>query len=169
MKQILLAVIFMPILLPTAFGQAQRTPEVPTSNNPLAATSRQAELLSTITRLDSKLFDAFNSRNLEAMKKIFADDVEFYQDNQGVSDYNGVIDSLKNLFEQSKSNGMRRELVKGSLEVYPIKGYGAIQVGQHRFCHMEQGREDCGTFKFVHIWRQKEREWKITRVVSYGH
>lgn len=168
MKQILLTAIFLLAVLPSAFGQTKSTPTTPPSNN-TAATYSPAELLSIITRLDSKLFDAFNHRDLEALKTMFADDAEFYQDNQGVSNYNQVIEDLKTLFEQSKGNGLRRELVKGSLEVYPMKGYGAIQVGQHRFCHLEEGREDCGTFKFVHIWRQKDGEWKITRVVSYGH
>jgi hypothetical protein len=30
-------------------------------------------------------------------------------------------------------------LVPGSLEVYPIPGYGAMQIGAHTFCHIEDG------------------------------
>lgn len=64
---------------------------------------------------------------------------------------------------------MTRTLVEGSLEVYPVKDYGAIQIGSHTFCHMENGQEDCGTFKFVHLWRKENDSWKLTRVISYGH
>jgi hypothetical protein len=44
---------------------------------------------------------------------------------------------------------IRRDLVKESLEIYPIKDYGAIEIGVHRFCHKEHGQEECGSFKFV--------------------
>jgi hypothetical protein len=64
---------------------------------------------------------------------------------------------------------IRRELVPGSLEVFPIKNYGAMQVGRHRFCHVENGKEECGTFSFVHVWRRTDRGWQIARAISYGH
>jgi len=44
-----------------------------------------------------------------------------------------------------------------------------MQVAAHKFCHTENGKPDCGTFKFVHIWKQTPKGWKIARVVSYGH
>jgi hypothetical protein len=62
-----------------------------------------------------------------------------------------------------------RDLVPGSVEVYPIHGYGAIEVGAHRFCHEEGGRDDCGSFRFLDIWQQTNGAWKVTRVVSYDH
>ncbi|MDW7694560.1 family 43 glycosylhydrolase [Flammeovirgaceae bacterium SG7u.111] len=33
----------------------------------------------------------------------------------------------------------------------------------------EKGKMDCGTFKFVHIWKKVGETWELTRVVSYGH
>ena len=68
-----------------------------------------------------------------------------------------------------QNNQLKRELVKGSLEVYPIPGYGAMEIGAHTFCHIENGKQECGTFKFVHIWQKNKEGWQITRVVSYGH
>jgi len=59
--------------------------------------------------------------------------------------------------------------VPGSLEVYPIKNYGAIEVGSHRFCHDENGRTECGTFKFLHVWRKTGTTWRLSRIVSYAH
>lgn len=47
------------------------------------------------------------------------------------------------------------DLVPGSMEVYPIKDYGAIETGLHRFCHEDNGKQDCGTFKFLPAWQKK--------------
>lgn len=124
-------------------------------------------LYNEIAHMDSLLFDAFNNRDIEKFKTLFTTDLEFYHDKAGLTGYDQSIESLKNTAAQN--NGLRRELVKGSLEVYPIKDYGAIQIGAHTFCHPENGKMDCGTFKFVHIWKKTGNEWKITRVVSYDH
>lgn len=129
--------------------------------------SESRELFETIVRMDAKLFDAFNAHNLDAMMAMFADDLEFYQDNDGVSNYQ----QSKNDFTKMLAGvpDIRRELVKNSLEVYPIKDYGAIEIGIHRFCHKEDGKDECGSFKFVHVWRKTGDSWKISRIISYGH
>lgn len=124
-------------------------------------------LYKEIAQLDSVLFNAFNTRAVEKFKSFFAEDLEFYHDKGGLTNYEHTINFMK---ETAKNNnGLTRDLVKGSLEVYPIPGYGAMEIGAHRFCHLENGKQDCGTFKFVHIWQKKNGEWKITRVVSYDH
>ena len=129
--------------------------------------ANSSSLYKEIAHMDSVLFNAFNNRDIEKFKTLFTTDLEFYHDKGGLTDYNYAIQSLKNTTAQN--NGLRRELVKGSLEVYPIKDYGAIQIGAHTFCHPENGRMDCGTFKFVHVWKKINSEWKITRVISYDH
>ncbi|WP_419148285.1 hypothetical protein [Pseudoalteromonas 'SMAR'] len=64
---------------------------------------------------------------------------------------------------------MTRTLIPESLTVYPIKDFGALQMGEHRFCHLVNGKNDCGTFRFTHIWRRNQAGWKLHRVISYGH
>lgn len=125
------------------------------------------ELYDTILHMDSVLFNAFNAHDVDKIKPLFAEDLEFYHDQGGLSFYQENIKSLKNNFNQN--NGLNRKLVPGSMEVYPIKDYGAVQTGMHRFCHMENGKEECGTFKFIHLWQRKDGNWKITRVISYDH
>ena len=120
-----------------------------------------------IAAADSALFAAFNKRDLTQFRSFFARDLEFYQDNEGVENYAQTMKDFGQMFGQTAP--IRRELLPGSLEVYPIRNYGAIEVGRHQFCHVENGRDDCGTFKFVHIWRRTKTGWKIARVVSYGH
>ena len=59
--------------------------------------------------------------------------------------------------------------VPGSIEVYPVKDYGAIQTGLHNFSHVENGKPQAATFKFLHIWRKRNGAWKITRLITYDH
>ena len=60
-----------------------------------------------------------------------------------------------------------RELVKGSIEVYPIKDFGAIEIGLHKF---HNNQEPVGTLskvgRFLILWENKNNDWKIKRVVS---
>jgi hypothetical protein len=128
-------------------------------------------LYNEIAHMDSVLFDAFNTQNIEKMKTLFTPDLEWFQDNGGLLDYKTVLGNFNNMFENFKklNTPIRRDLVQGSLEVHPIKDYGAIHIGKHTFCHWEGGKNDCGTFKFLMIWQKKEGVWKISRVVSYDH
>ena len=96
------------------------------------------ELYKEIAHMDSVLFNAFNNHDMETFKNLFTTDLEFYHDKGGLTDYTYTINSFKNTIAQN--NGLRRELVTGSLEVYPIKDYGAIQIGTHTFCHLENGK-----------------------------
>lgn len=125
------------------------------------------ELYDEIRRMDSVLSDAFDTHDINKLKALFTEDLEFYQDNEGLVRYEQTVRDFESLFAQG--NQMRRKLVEGSLEVYPIKDYGAVEMGAHQFCHVENGKDECGTFRFVHLWRRGDGAWKISRVVSYAH
>jgi hypothetical protein len=124
-------------------------------------------LFQTIASLDTALFDAFNHCDLEKYGSLLADDLEFYHDKDGLSR------SRQTAVEQIKKNicgKVRRELVPGTLEVYPVKGYGAVAMGVHRFYH--PGRDNIetpGEAKFVILWQKKDGAWKMTRAISYDH
>jgi hypothetical protein len=132
-----------------------------------AQQQKSDSIYSEIAHMDSVLFNAFNSRDIETFQKLFTTDLEFYHDKGGLTGYAYTIQSLKNT--TARNDGLRRELVPGSLEIYAIPDYGAMEIGAHTFCHLENGKQDCGTFKFVHIWKKTGKEWKIARVVSYDH
>jgi hypothetical protein len=130
------------------------------------ATSSE-DLFKTISSMDSIVFQAFNTQNMPKFKSLFTDDLEWYQDNGGLIPYDIVFETFdKNFHNESK---LTREIVKGSLEVHPIKDYGAIEIGVHKFRHLENGKEIVGTFKFVMIWKKTSEGWKISRVISYDH
>lgn len=133
----------------------------------LQSTATEKSLYDQIFSLDSTLFAAFNNRDVETFKSFFNESLEFYHDESGFTGYEHTVDFMKSTV--ANNSQLKRELVKEKLEVYPVPGYGAMQIGEHRFCHLENGKQECATFKFVHIWQQEEGKWKITRVVSYGH
>jgi len=125
------------------------------------------ELYKEIEQADSMLFQAFNKQDMITFKAMFTEDLEWFQDNGGLIPYKTVFENFGNTFKNE--NKLSRELVKGSLEVYPIKDYGAIQIGRHQFEHMENGKLEIGTFKFLMIWQKKDGLWRISRVISYDH
>ena len=144
---------------------AQGTPAAATPVEAIPADA--AELRELVAGLDRKMFDAYNAHDVDGLMAWFAEDLEFYHDNGGLLDFQQVKAGFTSVFANNKD--IRRELVDGSLEVYPIKGFGAIEIGAHRFCHTENGKPDCGTFRFLQIWRFRDGAWKVAREVSYGH
>lgn len=126
----------------------------------------QQQLFETLAALDAAMFDTYNQCDLTKNRAFFADDVEFYHDQAGLTiGADTLIVQLKN----NICGKTRRELVPGSLEVHRLKGYGAVQMGVHRFFSPIGASEPTGEAKFIHIWRHKDGAWKITRVISYGH
>ena len=138
-------------------------------NQPKQLSPVSKELYDTIAHMDSIMFDAFNAHDLGKLKVTFSEDLEFYHDKGGLAGYEQSMKNFKSMFEKNQQTGLRRDLVKGSLEVYPIKDYGAVEICLHRFCHTENGKDDCGTFKNVMVWQKKDGKWKVTRVISYDH
>jgi hypothetical protein len=99
------------------------------------------------------------------MGSMVADDLEFYHDQTGLSvGKQSLIDAVKN----NICGKVQRELIAGSLEVYPLKGYGAVEIGVHRFTH-PRDPNNVGEAKFVQLWQLKDGSWKLTRVISFNH
>ena len=117
----------------------------------LESIQSQAELDKAITALDAALFDSYNRCDLEKFATFFVDDVEFYHDQGGVTlGKEKLTDSVK----ENICGRVTRELVPGTLQVYTMKGYGAVEMGVHRF--HPPGHEDTeavGEGKFIHLWQ----------------
>lgn len=126
------------------------------------------ELHRTIASLDTALFDAYNTCQPEKFASFLADDLEFYHDQTGLSrGAQSTVDAIK----KNICGKVRRDLVAGTLKVYPLNNYGAVQVGIHRFCDPKLGKcgEGSGEARFVHLWQNKDGAWKLTRIISYDH
>jgi ketosteroid isomerase-like protein len=141
-------------------AEAQTVPSLESIQSP-------AELDQAIAALDASLFDAYNRCDLDKFASFFVDDVEFYHDQGGVT--LGKV-ALTDAIKKNICGKVTRELVPGTLQVYPMKGYGAVEMGVHRFHHPgHDDAEGVGEGKFVHLWQYKDGAWKITRVISYDH
>ncbi len=125
------------------------------------------ELFNKIANLDSLLFAAYNSKNLDLMKNFFTSDLEWYQDNGGLIGFEKVFENFNSIL--NRDYDLKKSLIKESLEVHLIEGYGAIEIGMHQFKHIENGKLEIGTFKFLMIWKNDNENWKISRVVGYDH
>ena len=128
--------------------------------------SQSAALFKTIQTLDTKLFDAYNHCDLTTLGAMVSDDLEFYHDQTGLSV--GKAPFLAAI-KQNICGKVERALLPDTLEVYPLKGYGAVEIGIHRFHHPGRPDDGMGDAKFVTLWQDKDGAWKVTRVISYEH
>jgi hypothetical protein len=132
-----------------------------------ANAQEKTPLYKAILHMDSVMFDAFNTHNLEVIKTVFAPNAEFYHDRGGLGDYQTTMANFRTVFE--KNPDLKRELLLETLEVYPIPEYGAIEIGTHRFTVSQDGRKITSLYKFIHTWQYKDGQWKVTRAISVGH
>jgi len=128
--------------------------------------AQSGTLFKTIQALDTKLFDAYNRCDLETLGAMVDDGLEFYHDQTGLSVGKDVFLAA---IKQNICGKVERTLVPGSLEVYPLKGYGAVEIGIHRFHHPAHPEDTPGEAKFVTLWQNQNGSWKITRAISYDH
>ena len=155
-----LGLVLLGPLLFSPYAGAQAVP-------PLDKIQNQQDLDKAIGALDAAVFDAFNRCELEKFSAFFVEDVEFYHDEGGVTlGRKALVESVK----ENICGKVTRELVPGTLEAYPMKGYGALEMGVHRFRHPgHEDTEGVGEGKFVHLWQYKDGAWRITRVYSFDH
>ena len=133
------------------------------------APQSQDTLFKQMAQLDHEVFDAFNRcsdpAQLQKHAGYFDAGVEFYHDTGGVT---WTRDAMIANTAKYACGHYTRELVAGSLQVSPVKDFGAIEHGVHRFCQVDTGRCE-GEADFTMVWRLRDGQWTITRVLSYGH
>jgi len=124
--------------------------------------------------MDSLYFQAQNACNLEKYASYLSEDFEFFHDKGGFTA--SKDDEMKGMAifcgkEQRSRQPLRRELIKGSLEVYPMDNYGALEICKHVFyLQIKGGKEKLvGSGKMTALWKLIDNEWKLTRIISYDH
>lgn len=121
------------------------------------------DLYNTIIALDQRFFDAYNTCDLETQATLISEDIEFFHDKVGLAT------SKSQIMEAMKNNicgKVTRTLIEGSIEVYPIAGYGAVQIGEHKFFNNQEPDAVSIPSKFVTIWKNTNGNWQMTRIVS---
>jgi hypothetical protein len=158
MKKIISFIISaLVIIMFTAFTASAQNPDA------YVYKPESLELYNTIVHMDSVYFDAYNACDMDKQTAIYADSIEFYHDGSGLQT------SKKELLAAIKANicgKVTRVLVKGSIEVYQIPNFGAIEIGLHRFINHMENNSLSRPDKFIVIWRHLNDQWQITRVIS---
>ncbi|WBX75831.1 nuclear transport factor 2 family protein [Tenacibaculum ovolyticum] len=116
-----------------------------------------------IVKMDSIYFNAYNTCDIKTQANIYHENLEFFHDKGGLStSKSDLLKALKN----NICGKVTRTLIKGSIEVYPIKDYGAIQIGYHKFYNNQELNAKSIPSKFIVVWKQEKKQWKITKVIS---
>lgn len=161
-----------PILLLAAAGaQAAAEP-------PKAAVPDQPALTERIAARDSEFFRLFfEGCDPARVRSMMADDIEMYHDKGGFvwRGAEGAIADYSKTCEERRKPGAwrsRRELVRASLRVDPVPGYGAIEDGVHLFYERKgDGPERlAGHARFTQLWRlDPDGHWRLARIFSFAH
>ena len=138
------------ILVLAAAGMTAQVPE-------------DSDLYRTVLALDDSYFTAYNDCDMETQAKLLSDNLEFYHDQGGLSTSKDEI--LKSL-EENICGKVSRELVEGSVEVHEIKGFGAVEIGFHKFYNNQEPHAESKPSRFITLWKQENDSWKMHRIVS---
>jgi CubicO group peptidase (beta-lactamase class C family) len=122
-----------------------------------------------ILAADRQLFDAYNTCDIARFGRSFTPDLEFFHDTTGLTGRDWMLDALqKRCAEATKYH---RSLDEQSVQIFPVPGYGAMEIGRHRFYETRpDGSEQLdATPGFANVWKQTADGWRLARVLSYGH
>jgi hypothetical protein len=150
----LVSILLTTLIMPGASAQSQDT---------YSYKPESQALYDTILHMDSIYFHAYNTCDMVTQAALYSDSIEFYHDKGGLET------NKQRLLEAIQKNicgKVTRVLVKGSVEVYPIAGYGAVEIGLHRFINHQESEIPSKPDKFILIWRHQNDRWQITRVIS---
>ncbi|WP_276372151.1 nuclear transport factor 2 family protein [Chryseolinea sp. H1M3-3] len=137
-----------------------------------AQTGPKDDLFQKIKSLDSIMFAVVYKCNAQKVESFFTEDLEFYHDKGGLTKSRAAFMQMqKNNFCGERPFYLRREPVPGTMKVFLMDKYGAVQTGEHVFyVKGEDGKEKLdGKAKYTHLWKYEQDQWKIARVISYDH
>jgi hypothetical protein len=158
------------VLLAAAAAQPAAEPKVALPEGPALA--------ERIARRDSEFFELFfQGCDPARARAMMTDDIEMYHDKAGFvwpGAEGAIADYAKACEERKKPDAWRsrRELVRSTLGVDPVPGYGAIQDGVHLFYERKgEGPERlAGRARFTQLWKlDPEGEWRLARIFSFAH
>jgi ketosteroid isomerase-like protein len=147
------------------------------NGGPRAGPRQTQELYDEIAEMDRVLFAAvFDTCDIAKLSTLVTDDFEFFHDKDGLSSTSGAqfVKAIAGTCEHQKTGEdyrARRELVPGSMKVYPLNNYGAIEVGRHRFYQLLPGAPEklVEVSLFTNVWKKDAGGWRLSRVLSYDH
>jgi CubicO group peptidase (beta-lactamase class C family) len=138
-------------------------------NGSIALGSPDDTLRDEVLAADHRLFEAYNTCDINTFSRSLAPDLEFFHDTTGLTDHDWNVKALEK--RCSETTKYRRSLDQQSVQVFPVPGYGAMEFGLHRFYeHTGNGSEKLDAApQFANVWRKTNEGWKLAVVLSYGH
>lgn len=144
---------------------------------PRAGPKPTEALAHEIAAADQVFFAAvFDTCDTVKLATLVTPDFEMFHDKGGRTASSGpeFVKVFERTCERQKTGEdyrARRELVPGSMQVYPLNNYGAVQVGEHRFYQLLPGKPEklVEIARFTQVWKKEESGWKLARVLSYDH
>ena len=128
-----------------------------------AQVAEDSELYQKVLALDKELFDAYNTCDIKTQARLMDENMEFYHDMVGLET------SKSNVLKSIKANicgKVTRTLVQGSVEVHEIPGFGAVEIGMHKFHNNQEPDAKSMPSRFISIWKKGDSNWTLTRVIS---
>lgn len=111
-------------------------------------------LTAAIAKADAELFAAvFDRCDVDAVAAMMTDDFRFVHDKDGYSSCAKFLEDERGHCPRLKTGEdfpARRELAPGSLEVWPIDKYGALEIGTHRFYAPQRQARDRNRNRQLH-------------------
>ena len=155
-------IIFINFIIISSFSSCNKGKDV---NVDLIYTYEAVDktLYNEIVAMDSIFWQAYNNCDMGTQESIFSEDLEFYHDLNGLRTSKEV---RREAIKTKICGKITRVLVEGSIEVYPIKNFGAVQFGLHKFHKKQEPDNASKPSRFVFIWKNDDGNWKITRVIS---
>lgn len=139
----------------------------------LCVAQEQNDLFETIAMMDSLYFSALNDCDLVRYESFLSEDFEFFHDKGGFTQSREAEMSDMAIFcgEQRLRQPLRRELIEGSLQVFPMDNYGALEFADHVFYLQinDSSEKLVGRAKMTALWQYDNAQWKLTRIISYDH
>lgn len=133
------------------------------------------ELYQAIAHVDSLMISvAQRDCDLAAYESFLSDDFEYFHDKAGFTPSKEAEMKDMGIFcgeEQRRRQPLRRQRTEGTLKVFPMDNYGALEFCDHVFyLQINNGTEKLvGSGKMTALWKLENDEWKVTRIISYDH
>ena len=129
----------------------------------MAQVPEDSALYQKILDLDAAYFDAYNTCDIDGQAGLLDESLEFYHDQGGLStSKTEILESIR----ENICGKVSRSLVEGSVEVHEIKGFGAVELGLHRFFNREEPDAESKPSRFITVWKQDGDRWLMHRIIS---
>lgn len=134
-------------------------------------------LTEAVAARDAEFFElVFEGCDPARLETMLTPDFEMYHDRGGVvarTAASFIADYARDCEARKAPDAWRsrRELVRPTLNVHPVPGFGAIEDGEHLFYERKGGGPEklVGRARFTQVWALTDDGWRLSRVLSYAH